>query len=143
MLEIQNLSVKLEETDDEVLKNISLSIGEGEVHYLTGRNGSGKSSLLQTIMGHSDYNISSGSIRYNFNDKEIDLATIGITERSLQGIFLANQTPVEVPGVPLRQFLRLIYNSRLEESEKLPVFKFRKVLLDICNNIDYPIELLN
>jgi Fe-S cluster assembly ATP-binding protein len=163
MLKIQNLNVSLVEEKKQILKNINLIIKSGEVHLLTGRNGSGKSSLVNTVMGNPQFEISSGSIileeesypqhivseieedliQKSSNKKyDIDLTEAEPNERSLLGIYLANQYPPEIPGVSLSNYLRIIYNVRKPEKEKLPVFKFRKIIEEKAALIDYPKELL-
>ncbi len=158
MLKINNLSIKLSSTDREIVKNITLKINPGEIHLLNGKNGSGKSTLVNTIMGNPNFEISSGNIylqneefepniKTKIEEEFIDGETISInemspTERSLLGLFLATQYPIEIPGVSLTSYLRLIYNARRAKDTQVPVFKFRKILEEKAELINYPQHLL-
>ncbi len=105
MLEIKNLTVNVE--DQEILKGINLSVGEGEVHAIMGPNGSGKSTLAQVVAGRDTYEVTGGSITYQGND----LLELAPEDRARQGIFLAFQYPVEIPGVTNLYFLRAALNE--------------------------------
>ncbi len=142
MLTIKSLSVKLSDTKKEVLNNIDLTFQKGKTYYIRGRNGSGKSSLLNIIAGLPDLEVTSGEINLRNNGVNIDLLDKSLTERSLLGIFLAFQTPLEIPGVDLFGYLRLIYNVRQKKEEQLPVFKFRELLMQKAKLIDFPEKLL-
>jgi len=102
MLEVQNISVVIKDLEKEVLTNFSLSIGSGEVHAIMGPNGTGKSTLAKTIMGHYKYRVTSGSI--SFYSK--DITTLTVDERARLGIFLGMQDPTEIEGVTNSEFLR-------------------------------------
>lgn len=172
MLQVTNLQVNLSEDDTQILKGVSLDVSPGQVHVLNGRNGSGKSTLVNTIMGNPAFEITSGNIHIvdetypehiveELKPTDVDESeyiiqpgskkgtyTIDITEaepneRSLAGVFLATQYPVEIPGVNLMQYLRLIYNARRPEGEKLPVFKFRQLIKEKAAIINYPEHLLS
>ena len=117
-LEIIDLHVSVE--DKEILKGINLVVTEGEVHAIMGPNGNGKSTLLQTIMGHPKYTITRGSILFNGED----VLTMSVDERARKGIFLAMQYPQEISGVTNSDFLRAAINSRREEN--ISLFKFIK-----------------
>jgi len=105
MLEVKDLHVRVE--DQEILKGISLSVGKGEVHAIMGPNGSGKSTLANILAGRDGYEITNGSITYNGEDL-LDKAP---EERAREGIFLAFQYPVEIPGVSNMYFLRTALNA--------------------------------
>ncbi len=105
MLEVKDLHVRVE--DQEILKGISLSVGKGEVHAIMGPNGSGKSTLANVLAGRDGYEITNGSITYNGEDL-LDKAP---EERAREGIFLAFQYPVEIPGVSNMYFLRTALNA--------------------------------
>lgn len=137
MLKVTNL--KVVDEDKVLLSDVSFELEPGKTYYLNGANGSGKSTLVNIIAGVSSAEVASGSIQYQGED----LLEMDISTRSLKGIFLANQSPVEVPGVSLMQYLRLIYNVRRSEDEKLPVFKFRSLIKEKVQEIGYPEELLD
>ncbi|MCA9387163.1 Fe-S cluster assembly ATPase SufC [Candidatus Dojkabacteria bacterium] len=137
MLNINNLSVLNADSQIKILDDISLKAGTGEVIYIFGSNGSGKSTLLSTLMGDPQFEISAGNIVFENND----ITESSPTDRSIAGMFLASQHPIELPGVSMKQYLRLIYN--IHHKEKLPVFKFREVLKDTAEKINYPKELLD
>jgi Fe-S cluster assembly ATP-binding protein len=105
MLKITNLHASA--GDKEILKGISLTVKPGEVHAIMGPNGSGKSTLAQVIAGHPGYEVTSGSIEYEGQD----LLELDAEERAQQGVFLAFQYPVEIPGVTNAYFLRAAYNE--------------------------------
>lgn len=118
ILKIENLHVAID--DKEILKGIDLEIKENEIHALMGPNGNGKSTLLQTIMGHPKYIVTQGSI--SFDGK--DVLKMSVDERSKAGLFLAMQYPLEIPGVTNSDFLRAALNARSEKPVSL--FKFIK-----------------
>lgn len=91
----------------EILKGIDLTINYGEVHAIMGVNGSGKSTFAKVLAGHSAYQVTAGSVSY----KGKDLFEFAPEERAREGIFLAFQYPIEIPGVANNQFLRLAYNT--------------------------------
>jgi Fe-S cluster assembly ATP-binding protein len=105
MLKITNLHASAGEK--QILKGISLEINAGEVHAIMGPNGSGKSTLAQIIAGHPGYEVTSGTIEYDGQD----LLELDAEERAQQGVFLAFQYPVEIPGVTNAYFLRAAYNE--------------------------------
>jgi len=105
MLELKNLHVSVDGT--EILKGIDLSIKPGEVHAIMGPNGSGKSTLASVLAGREEYEITDGEIIYSGSDlTELDAET-----RAREGIFLAFQYPVEIPGVSNTYFLRSALNA--------------------------------
>ena len=105
MLEIKNLHVSVE--DQEILKGVDLTINPGEVHAIMGPNGSGKSTLAQVLAGKEEYEITGGEIHY----KGEDLAELDPEERAREGVFLAFQYPVEIPGVSNVYFLKAALNA--------------------------------
>lgn len=109
MLNIQGLEVKVD--DKQVLKGLNLTVNAGEVHAIMGPNGSGKSTLSKVIAGHPDYEVTGGSIQYEVNFKQKNLLELDPDERAREGVFLAFQYPVEIPGVPNLEFLRVAFNA--------------------------------
>tara|TARA_R110002167_G_scaffold136291_2_gene322960 strand:+ start:1270 stop:2025 length:756 start_codon:yes stop_codon:yes gene_type:complete len=105
MLEIKNLHVSVD--GQEILKGLNLSIKAGEVHAIMGPNGSGKSTLSQVLAGNEAYEITGGSITYQGKD----LAEMSTEERAREGVFLAFQYPVEIPGVSNLQFMKTAINN--------------------------------
>ncbi len=105
MLTISNLHASVE--DKEILKGVNLTINPGEVHAIMGPNGSGKSTLASILAGKSDYEITEGSVDFLGHD----LLELDPEERAAEGLFLAFQYPVEIPGVTNTYFLRSAINS--------------------------------
>src|SRR5256714_1342903 len=108
LLEVQNLHAKVATAGGrEILKGCDLVINRGEVHAIMGKNGSGKSTLAQVIMGRETYEVTEGSITYDGKD----LMELSAEERAREGIFLAFQYPVEIPGVSTDYFLKAAVNA--------------------------------
>jgi Fe-S cluster assembly ATP-binding protein len=105
MLEIENLHVAVDGT--EILKGVELSIGAGEVHAIMGPNGSGKSTLAYALAGRDGYEVTAGTVRYRGRD----LLALKPEERAAEGVFLAFQYPVEIPGVSNMNFLKTAFNA--------------------------------
>ena len=114
-LEVKDLCVRIK--DKEILKGCSLSIGEGEVHVIMGPNGSGKSTLANVIAGNPVYEVTSGSIFF----KGQNLLEMSPDERANTGVFLAFQSPIEIPGVSIAQFLKSAMNEKLKFQGKDPL----------------------
>jgi Fe-S cluster assembly ATP-binding protein len=138
MLEIKNLHARLED-GREILKGIDLSVAEGEVHAIMGPNGSGKSTLAAVLAGREGYEITEGSVTYRGRD----LLSIPTDERAREGVFLAFQYPVEIPGVNNMYFLRAALNAQrrhrgepeLDAGQFLRVVRQRLKVLDIADDL--------
>jgi Fe-S cluster assembly ATP-binding protein len=123
---IRNLHVSIE--DKPILKGLNLTVNQGEVHAIMGPNGTGKSTLAYTLMGHPSYEVTQGEVIF----KDQDLLSLKADERSRLGLFLAFQYPVAIPGVSLANFLRTALNARRKaedpQDKGIPVPEFRKML---------------
>ena len=106
MLKIDNLKVSLEEEKKQIIKGLSLAINPGEVHAIMGPNGSGKSTLSSVLAGKDGYIVDGGTVEYEGND----LLETEVEERAAQGIFMAFQYHIEIPGVGNMNFLRTALN---------------------------------
>ena len=120
LLEIENLHAKT--GDREILRGLSLTVNQGEIHAIMGPNGSGKSTLAKVLSGHPSYTVTAGKVRYLGED----LLALEPDERARRGVFLAFQYPSEIPGVSILNFLRTAFNARREKD--MAVVEFRKLL---------------
>jgi len=133
LLEIRNLHVKVD--DHEILKGIDLTLNPGEVHSIMGPNGSGKSTLAQVLSRRETYVVTSGEILY----KGRDLLAMKAEDAACEGIFLAFQYPVEIPGISNAYFLRSALNAirkyrgedEIDAMDFLPMFREKLKLLDM------------
>jgi Fe-S cluster assembly ATP-binding protein len=125
-LVIKNLHVSIE--GKEILKGLDLTIKTGEIHAIMGPNGTGKSTLAYTLMGHPSYEVTEGEVWF----KDENVLELEPDERSRHGIFLAFQYPVAIPGVTVANFLRSAINSRRRaenpDDKGMPIPEFRKML---------------
>ncbi|HYK24401.1 MAG TPA: Fe-S cluster assembly ATPase SufC [Candidatus Acidoferrum sp.] len=112
-LTIENLHVEI--AGQEIVRGLTLSVPQGEVHAIMGPNGSGKSTLAKVLAGHPDYTVTAGKVVMD-GENLLDLAP---DERARQGLFMAFQYPSEIPGVTIANFLRAALQSRLPEGEEL------------------------
>ncbi|MEM6785261.1 MAG: Fe-S cluster assembly ATPase SufC [Bacteroidota bacterium] len=126
MLTITNLHARVEDNEHEILKGLSLDIKPGEVHAIMGPNGSGKSTLASVLAGHEDYEVTEGAIDFDGED----LLEMDPEERAREGVFLAFQYPVELPGVSAMQFMRAAVNAKRAHhgEEELSVSAFLKLM---------------
>jgi Fe-S cluster assembly ATP-binding protein len=132
MLSIKNLHASVEGND--ILKGINLEIKAGEVHAIMGPNGSGKSTLSQVLAGNDAFEVTSGEVTLN-GDNLLDKET---EERAREGVFLAFQYPVEIPGVSNLQFLRTAVNAmRAHRGEpEMNAAAFMKLARDVSKQVD-------
>ncbi|KAI9160590.1 hypothetical protein LWI28_009758 [Acer negundo] len=120
LLEVTGLTAMIAESKQEILKGVNLLVNEGEVHAIMGKNGSGKSTLSKVLVGHPDYEVTGGSVIF----KGENLLEMEPEERSLAGLFMSFQSPVEIPGVSNIDFLHMAYNAqrrKLDEPELGPI----------------------
>lgn len=128
LLQIKDLSVSVEEKD--ILKGINLTVNKGETHVLMGPNGAGKSTLGNALMGNPKYIVKGGDII--FNGKSI--LGEAVNERAKDGLFMSFQSPLEVPGITLGNFIRNAIEMRT--GERIRLFPFRKKIyaaMDVLN----------
>jgi len=127
-LEIKNLHVSIE--GNEIIKGLNLSMSTGEIHAIMGPNGTGKSTLAYTLMGHPNYEVTQGEVLLNGED----VLEMEPNERAIKGLFLAFQYPSAVPGVSIANFLRMAINARRRaenpEDKGISLIEFRKLLID-------------
>jgi len=130
-LEIRNLHASIE--GKEILKGVDLTVEQGKVHAIMGPNGTGKSTLAYTLMGHPSYTVTEGEVFF----KGQNVLELKPDERSRLGIFLAFQYPVAIPGVTVANFLRTALNARRRaqnpEDKGVPIPEFRKMLKEKMN----------
>jgi Fe-S cluster assembly ATP-binding protein len=137
ILEIKNLSAGIE--DKQILKGINLTINAGEVHAVMGPNGSGKSTLAAVLAGRAGYDVTGGEVIYDGKD----LLDLDPEERAREGVFLAFQYPVEIPGVNSTYFLKAALNeirkskgeSELDAMEFLSLVKDKIKLLELNEDL--------
>ncbi|KAI3969056.1 hypothetical protein MKW92_021689 [Papaver armeniacum] len=109
LLEVKDLTAKIaDDSGSQILKGVNLVIYEGEIHAIMGKNGSGKSTFSKVLVGHPDYEVTGGTVLF----KGENLLDMEPEERSLAGLFMSFQSPVEIPGVSNSDFLNMAYNAR-------------------------------
>lgn len=138
MLEIKNLHAKVD--DQPILRGIDLTVNAGEVHAIMGPNGSGKSTLSHVLAGRDDYEITEGSVTY----KGADLLELEPEERAAQGLFLAFQYPIEIPGVATMTFLKTALNAqrKMRGEEELATPDFMRLVREKAGELKVSQEML-
>ena len=137
MLEIKDLHASI--NGKEILKGINLTIRDGEVHALMGQNGAVKSTLSNVLVGHPAYQVTSGTVTFNGKD----LLAMSPEDRAHEGIFLSFQTPVEIPGVSMVNFMRTAVNEQrkyrhlpaLNASEFLKLMREKRAVVELDNKL--------
>ncbi|MCB0267362.1 MAG: Fe-S cluster assembly ATPase SufC [Calditrichaeota bacterium] len=139
MLEIKNLHASVE--GNEILKGLDLKINPGEVHAIMGPNGSGKSTLANVLAGREEYEITDGQVLFDGED----LLEMGPEDRAHNGLFLAFQYPVEIPGVSNVNFLKTAVNQIREArgEEKLDAMEFLKLIRTKLKTVDMDEKFLH
>ncbi len=140
MLKIENLHVKLEEEDKQILRGVDLEVGAGQVHAIMGPNGSGKSTLSYVLSGRGGYEVTEGRAALDGTD----LLDLDPEERAAAGLFLAFQYPVEIPGVGNMTFLRTAVNAQRKArgEEALSSGAFLKLVREKARALDIDADML-
>src|ERR1041385_3585465 len=139
LLVIKDLEARV--GDKPILKGLSLTVDRGEIHAVMGPNGSGKSTLAQVLAGNPAYEVTGGTVTYDGKD----LFELEAEERAQQGIFLAFQYPVEIPGVTNAYFLRAAYNAirKARGLEEVDPMDFLDVLESKLETVDWGAEIMS
>jgi Fe-S cluster assembly ATP-binding protein len=139
VLEIRDLHATVD--GKEILRGINLTINKGEIHAIMGPNGSGKSTLAKILAGHPAYEVTKGEVLFEGRN----LLELAPDERAREGVFLAFQYPVEVPGVSNAQFLRLAYNEKRKHlgEEELDPLEFKDLLAERAKVVEMDAGLMS
>ncbi len=147
LLDVKDLCVEVRPEDEDgeaeaktILKGLSLSIRAGEVHAIMGPNGSGKSTFSHVLAGKPGYAVTCGTVQFGGED----LLALEPEERAAKGLFLAFQYPVEIPGVPYMQFLKVALNAqrRLRGEEELSTPDFMRLIREKTDQLNIPMDML-
>ncbi len=136
MIHLKNISVSVE--DKKILSDINLTLKSGQIVALLGPNGSGKSSIALTLAGHPKYKLISGKILIDNQD----VSNFSPDKRANLGLFLANQSPLAIPGLNVKSYLWLLY-KKFNQSKKITLSEFRDWLDTETNQLDIKKELLD
>lgn len=141
LLEVKNLRALVAESRQEILRGVNLTINEGEVHAIMGKNGSGKSTFSKVLVGHPDYEVTQGSVVF----KGENLLELEPEERSHAGLFMSFQTPVEIPGVSNMDFLLMAANAKRKKhgQPELSPLEFFGYLSPKLNAVNMDSKFLN
>lgn len=135
MSELQIVDLHVNVNGREILKGVNLTVRQGEVHALMGPNGTGKSTLAYTLMGHPNYEVTQGEVWF----KGQNILELEADQRAHLGLFLAFQYPVAIPGVSVANFLRAAINARRKvdnpEDKGIPIPEFRKQLKKVMDTL--------
>ena len=139
LLEIKNLHASVE--GNEILKGVSLTVNEGEVHSIMGPNGSGKSTLACVLAGHEAYEVTEGEMYFMGQD----LTELDADQRACAGVFLAFQYPVEIPGVSTKFFLKAAVNAmrKYRGEEELDAMDFLDLVEEKAKSVNLNTDLLD
>jgi len=139
LLEIKDLRVKAEDKD--ILKGLNLSVNPGEVHAIMGPNGSGKSTLARILSGHPGYEATGGTVTYDGKD----LLDMDPEERACEGVFMAFQYPVEIPGVNNQYFLKAALNAvrKYKGQPELDAIEFIQLVKEKAKLLEMDQTMLN
>ena len=140
MLKIENLHVKLEEEDKQILKGVDLDVPAGKVHAIMGPNGSGKSTLSYVLSGREGYQVTEGSATLEGRD----LLDLDPEERAAAGLFLAFQYPVEIPGVGNMTFMRTALNAQRKArgADEISAAEFLKLVRERAKDLKIDADML-
>ncbi|AEF02334.1 Fe-S cluster assembly ATPase SufC [Alteromonas naphthalenivorans] len=138
MLSIKNLHASVEEKN--IIKGLNLEVKPGEVHAIMGPNGAGKSTLGYVLSGRDGYEVSEGEVTLNGKD----LLDLEVEERAREGLFLAFQYPVEIPGVSNMEFMKESVNAMREQrgEDPLTAAEFLKKAKEACKQVQLPLDFL-
>ena len=138
MLSIKNLQAKID--DKQILNGLNLEVKPGEIHAIMGPNGAGKSTLASVLAGREDYEVTGGEVTLD----GVNLLDMAAEERAREGVFLAFQYPVEIPGVNTTSFLKTAVNEvrKHRGQDELDAVKFLKFMKDKMKTVDMPQSLL-
>ncbi len=137
VLKISDLHIQID--DKPILSGLTVTVRGGEIHAVMGPNGTGKTSLAQTLMGHPRYTVTQGRVTLNGQD----VLRMRPDERARQGLFLAMQYPSEISGVTTANFLRAAINARRGEGNNIPLKEFRDRLDEVMKFLDMDPKFAN